>query len=181
MCEQIQELADESIRTRTELPRVVREHLESCADCSQYFALCSLISMSGRPPVQLPPTELSNRIASATFAKQGVWQRLIGKPAVWAPALGVLAATGWLVVIPRDVNQSARTAKPALSENGGIVVYSTPQVVSSVPAASRKSHHSAIALGIASKSVKSTSSRITPRDNVKFVAAVSIVGDTPTL
>ena len=127
MCEHVKELADESIRMRTEFPGVVGDHLESCEECSQYIAMCSLVSIAGRPPIQMPPVELSTRIANSTFAKQAIWSGLFRKPAVWAPALGVMAAAGWLVASPRDVKQSVHVGSVASSgDTVNIVNVPTP-------------------------------------------------------
>ena len=127
MCEHVRELADESIRTRSEFPVVVGDHLESCEDCSQYIALCSLVSVAGRPPMQMPPVELSNRIASSTFAKPFLWSGMLRKPAMWAPALGVMAAAGWLIATPRDAKEPVKPEHLAMAGSaGGIVISPTP-------------------------------------------------------
>ena len=55
------------------------------------------MSSTGRPQVQLPPAELTTRIASLTYAKQSLWQQLVTRPAAFAPALGVLVAAGWML------------------------------------------------------------------------------------
>jgi len=89
--------------------------------------MCSLVSIAGRPPIQMPPAELSTRIANSTFAKQSVWSGLFRKPAVWAPALGVMAAAGWLLASPRDVKQSVNVGSLASSGNTvDIVNVATP-------------------------------------------------------
>lgn len=97
MCEHIKDLAEDSIRSSSVFPSEVEEHLESCTACSQYISLAILVASTGRPPIQLPPVELSHRIAMMTYAKQATWQKFLVKPAVFVPALGVVAAAGWLL------------------------------------------------------------------------------------
>ena len=97
MCEHVIEVAEECIRANSMFPREVDEHRQACASCSQHIAFITLMSSAGRPHVQLPPVELTNKIASLTYAKQSPWQQLVSRPAVFAPALGVLVAAGWLV------------------------------------------------------------------------------------
>lgn len=97
MCEHVVEVAEECVRANSVFPPVVEEHRKSCASCSQHIAFITLMSSTGRPQVQLPPADLTTRIASLTYAKQSLWQQLVTRPAVFAPALGVLVAAGWML------------------------------------------------------------------------------------
>ena len=122
MCEHVQEIAEASIRNGARYPVDVEEHLQSCAACSQHIALVSLIATAGRPSVQLPPVELTDRIASMTFAKQSTWQKLFAKPAVFVPALGLVAAAGWLISGLGDVDNVARVdTRPQPVNNPSVV------------------------------------------------------------
>jgi predicted anti-sigma-YlaC factor YlaD len=122
MCENIQEIAEDSIRSGSPYPVEVEDHLHSCGACSQYIALVTLVSSTGRPSVQLPPVELTDRIASMTFAKQSTWQMLFAKPSVFAPAIGLVAVAGWLISGLGDVNNVARVdAKPQPVNNPLVV------------------------------------------------------------
>jgi hypothetical protein len=122
MCEHVQEIAEASIRNGARYPVDVEEHLQSCVACSQHIALVSLIATTGRPPVQLPPVELTDRIASMTFAKQSTWQKLFAKPAVFVPALGLVAAAGWLISGLGDVDNVARVDTRPQPVNNPLVV-----------------------------------------------------------
>ena len=97
MCEHVIEVAEECIRANSMFPREVDDHRLACASCSQHIAFITLMSTTGRPQIQLPPVELTTRIASLTYAKQSPWQQLVTRPAVFAPALGVLVAAGWML------------------------------------------------------------------------------------
>jgi hypothetical protein len=108
MCEHVIEVAEACIRANSIFPPEVEEHRLKCASCAEYVAFTTLISMTGRPHVQLPSVELTNKIASLTYAKQSVWQQLLTKPAVFAPALGVLAVAGWLLSGVGDSKNIAR-------------------------------------------------------------------------
>ena len=66
------------------------------------------MSTTGRPQIQVPPVELTTRIASLTYAKQSAWQQLVTRPAVFAPALGVLVAAGWMLSGIGDTKTAAR-------------------------------------------------------------------------
>ena len=127
MCEHVQEIAEASIRNGARYPVDVEEHLQSCAACSQHIALVSLIATTGRPPVQLPPVELTDRIASMTFAKQSTWQKLFAKPAVFVPALGLVAAAGWLISGLGDVAKVARVDATSQPVNNPLVVSAPTQ------------------------------------------------------
>jgi hypothetical protein len=127
MCEHVQEIAEASIRNGARYPVDVEEHLQSCAACSQHIALVSLIATTGRPSVQLPPVELTDRIASLTFAKQSTWQTLFAKPAVFVPALGLVAAAGWLISGLGDVDKVARVDATSQPVNNPLVVSAPTQ------------------------------------------------------
>jgi len=66
------------------------------------------MSTTGRPQIQVPPVELTTRIASLTYAKQSPWQQLVTRPAVFAPALGVLVAAGWMLSGIGDTKTAVR-------------------------------------------------------------------------
>ena len=169
MCEHVKELADESIRTGTEFPGVVGDHLESCGECSQYIAMCSLLSIAGRPPIQMPPVDLSTRIANSTFAKQSVWSDLFRKPAVWAPALGVMAAAGWLLASPRDVKQSVNVGSLASSGNTVDIVNVPTPGRQSVPMTTPKDLRPSVAIGNATPKGKPSIVQTNVREDVKRV------------
>ena len=97
MCEHVKEMAEDSIRSSSLFPIEVEEHIRSCTACSQHVALATLVASTGRPPVQMPPVELSHRIASMTYAKQSAWQKVYVKPGVFVPAIGAVVAAGWLL------------------------------------------------------------------------------------
>lgn len=169
MCEHVKELADESIRMRTEFPGVVGDHLESCEECSQYIAMCSLVSIAGRPPIQMPPVELSTRIANSTFAKQAIWSGLFRKPAVWAPALGVMAAAGWLVASPRDVKQSVHVESLA-SSGDTVKVVNVPTPAKPVdPTKTPQNLRPSVVMGSATPKVKPSVALTYVREDVKRV------------
>ena len=174
MCEHVIELADESIRTGTEFPGVIGEHLESCEECSQYIAMCSLVSIAGRPPIQMPPAELSTRIANSTFAKQSVWSGLFRKPAVWAPALGVMAAAGWLLASPRDVKQSVNVGSLASSGNTVDIVNVQTPGRQSAHTKTPKNLGPSVAMGSATPKVKSSVAFTSVREDVKRVTDSNI-------
>ena len=168
MCEHVRELADESIRTQTEFPSVVGEHLESCGDCSQYIALCSVVSIAGRPPIQMPPVELSNRIASSTFAKPFVWSGMFRKPAMWAPALGVMAAAGWLLATPRDAKEPVKHENIAMSRSAGGIVISQKPAKQIVPS-STQSFRSSVTVSNGTPSGTPSVARTKVRQEVKRI------------
>lgn len=132
MCEHVQELVSESIRKQAGFPADVEEHLHSCDACSQYVALCSLVSIAGRPPIQLPPTDLSNRIAESTFEKRTFWDGLFEKPALWVPAAGLVACAGWLLASPRTITSSVKPDQVAIMpaarkvSSGSVPTINTP-------------------------------------------------------
>jgi len=127
MCEHVQEIAEASIRNGARYPVDVEEHLQSCAACSQHIVLVSLIATTGRPSVQLPPVELTDRIASLTFAKQSAWQMLFAKPAVFVPALGLVAAAGWLISGLGNVDSVARVDTAPTPVNRPLIVNAPPR------------------------------------------------------
>lgn len=121
MCEHVIEVAEECIRANSMFPREVDEHRLACASCSQHIAFITLMSTTGRPQIQLPPVELTTRIASLTYAKQSPWQQLVTRPAVFAPALGVLVAAGWMLSGIGDT-------KTAVHVTSNVVVIKSPVV-----------------------------------------------------
>ena len=127
MCEHIQEVAEDSFRKGSLYPADVEEHLQTCAACSQYIALVALVATTGRPSVQLPPIELTDRIASLTFAKQSAWQMLFAKPAVFVPALGLVAAAGWLISGLGNVDNVARVDTRPQPVNNPVIVNAPPR------------------------------------------------------
>ena len=127
MCEHVVEVAEECVRANSVFPPVVEEHRKSCASCSQHIAFITLMSSTGRPQVQLPPAELTTRIASLTYAKQSLWQQLVTRPAVFAPALGVLVAAGWMLSGIGDTKKAVQVTSnveviksPAVAEQPAI-------------------------------------------------------------
>lgn len=169
MCEHVKALADESIRSQTEFPAVVGEHVASCVDCSEYVALCSMLSVAGRPPIQMPPVDLSTRIANSTFAKPALLPDLFGKPAVFAPAIGVFAAALWLFISPLEqrANENVVSA-PGVSTGATNEVPQKEEA--SRPAPRVVTPRTVLAMGQEPTLPKRTGTQQKKRDDVKRVA-----------